>query len=98
VKVLALLIIADLDQFNRSRRMAYDIAFIMQQVIDLPSTSRDQLTGTLIMNHINNENLAEGVHMRNNYLGYSVMSVKPKLEASTRRLDVFISVLEMSYL
>jgi hypothetical protein len=67
--VLALLIIADLDQVNRSWRTAYDIACIMQQVFDLTRTSRDQLTGTLIMNHINNDNLAEVVDMRNNYLG-----------------------------
>jgi hypothetical protein len=67
--VLALLIIADLDQFNRSWRTAYDIACSMQQVFDLPRTSRDQLAGTLIMNHINNDNLAEVVDVQNYYLG-----------------------------
>jgi hypothetical protein len=48
--------------------MTIDIACIIQQVFDLPRTSKDQLMGTLIMNHINNENLAEMVDLRNNHL------------------------------
>jgi hypothetical protein len=56
----------------------------IHQVLDLTRTSRDQLTGNLIMNHINNDNLAEVVHVRNNYLGIWIFRdecVKQKLGA-----------------
>jgi hypothetical protein len=50
--VRALLILAHMEDFNRSWRSIEDIACIIQSVFDLPRTKKNQLSGPLIVKNL----------------------------------------------
>ena len=68
--VRALLILANMGDFNRSWRSIEDVSRIIQNVFDLPRTSKDQMSGSLIVSHLNNDVLTKGsIDFRGNSLG-----------------------------
>jgi hypothetical protein len=68
--VCAFLILATIDDFNRSWRSIEDISCIIQSVFDLPRTKKNQLSGTLIVTNLSNVALTkESVDLRVNDIG-----------------------------
>ena len=57
--VCALLILATIDDFNRSWRSIEDISCTIQSVFDLPRTKKNQLPGTLIVTNLSNNALTK---------------------------------------
>jgi hypothetical protein len=57
--VCALLILATINDFNRSWRSIEDISCIIQSVFDLPRTKKNQLPGTLIVTNLSNNALTK---------------------------------------
>jgi hypothetical protein len=68
--VRALLILATLEDFNRSWRPVEDISSIIQSVFDLPRTTKDQLSGSLIVSNLSKDALTkESIDLQVNDIG-----------------------------
>jgi hypothetical protein len=68
--VRALLILAQMDDFNRSWRTIEDISRILQSVFDLQRTQKNQLSCSLIVTNLSNDALTkESVDLRVNDIG-----------------------------
>jgi hypothetical protein len=66
----ALLIVATMEDFNRSWRTIEDISCIIQSVFDLPKTKKNQLPGPVIVMNLSNDALTkESVDLRVNDIG-----------------------------
>ena len=68
--VRALLILATMEDFNRSWRSIEDISCIIQSIFDLPRTKKNQLSGPVIVMNLSNDALTkESVDLRVNDIG-----------------------------
>jgi hypothetical protein len=69
-QVCALLILATMEDFNRSWRTMEDISCIIHSVFDLPRTKKNQLLGPVIVMNLSNVALTkEFVDLRVNGIG-----------------------------
>jgi hypothetical protein len=57
----ALLILAHMDDFNRSWRSVDDISLIIQSVFEMPRTKKDQLSGVLIVSNLSKDPLTKEI-------------------------------------
>jgi hypothetical protein len=97
--VCALLILATIDDFNKSWRSIEDISCIIQSVFDLPRTKKNQLSGTLIVTNLSNDALTkESVDLQVNDIGIFRDEFQRKTsDGKKKRTNAFISVRQRSY-
>jgi hypothetical protein len=68
--VRALLILANMEEFNRSWKSIEDVLSMIQSVFELPRTTKDQLSASLMVSHLSNDALTkESVDLRVNDCG-----------------------------